>query len=412
MKVVCMQDREILLGITGGIAAYKSAELCRALVKQGAGVQVVMTRAAREFVTPLTLETLSGRLVGTELFSGRLGAVPHIELADRAEILLVAPATADFLARCAQGRAEDLLSALTLAFTGPVLAAPAMNTDMWRNPATRRNVALLAGEHGWRFVDPGSGELACGWSGTGRMAEPDEIVEALAELTRRDLEGRSVLITAGPTAEDIDPVRFLTNRSSGRTGYALARLAARRGAETVLVSGPTALDPPPGVTVVGVRSAVEMDEEVRRRATGVDVVIMAAAVADYRPEKTSDHKIEKSDETLRIELVRNPDILASLGRGREKGSRPLLVGFALETRDLLESARAKLESKGADLLVANLAERSLGGERSEAIILDGTGGEERVGPAEKEIVAERILDRLAALLDEKQGTGRSRVTRL
>ncbi|MFO8070469.1 MAG: bifunctional phosphopantothenoylcysteine decarboxylase/phosphopantothenate--cysteine ligase CoaBC [Polyangia bacterium] len=400
-----MQDKEILLGITGGIAAYKSAEICRALVKRGARVQVVMTRAAREFATPLTLETLSGRPVGTELFSDRLGPVPHISLADRAEIVLVAPATADFLARCAQGRAGDLLSALTLAFTGPVLAAPAMNTNMWRNPATRRNVALLAGEHGWRFVDPGSGELACGWSGTGRMAEPEEIIASLGKLTKRDLEGLRVLIAAGPTVEDIDPVRYLTNRSSGRTGYALARLAARRGAETVLVSGPTALDPPPGVSVVDVRSAVEMDEEVRRRASGVDAVIMAAAVADYRPETTSDHKMKKSDETLRIELVRNPDILASLGRGREKGSRPLLVGFALETRDLLEAARAKLKSKGADLLVANLADRSLGGESSEAIILDDSGGEERVGPADKEIVAARILDRVVARLDEKQGTG-------
>ena len=396
-----MKDRRILLGITGGIAAYKSAELCRLLVKAGARVQVVMSEAACRFITPLTLETLSGRPVPVEMFGRTTGPVEHIDLADDAELLVVAPATADFLARAAAGRASDLISAVTLAFARPVLAAPAMNTNMWNNPATRRNLATLADGHGWRFVDPGRGDLACGWVGEGRMAEPDRIFAAAAGTLRGDLAGRTVLVAGGPTAEDIDPVRYLTNRSSGRMGDALAERAALRGARAILVRGPTALPRPAGVEVVDVRCAVEMRDAVEARADGADAVVMAAAVADYRPAERAEHKLKKrpGEEERELRLVRTPDILAGLGERFAGRDRPVLVGFALETRDLAAAARAKLEAKGADLIVANLAERALGREDDEALILDRDGGAVETGPLDKRALADRILDRVRDLLE-------------
>jgi phosphopantothenoylcysteine decarboxylase/phosphopantothenate--cysteine ligase len=393
-----LNNRRILLGVTGGIAAYKSAELCRLFIRSGAEVQVVMSRAACEFITPLTLETLSGRPVPVEMFERRVGKVQHIDLAGGAEVMVIAPATADYLARSAQGRASDLISAVTLAFGGPILAAPAMNTGMWNNPATRRNIETLSSAHGWRFVQPGTGELACGWSGAGRMAEPAEILEATAKVLAGDLDGRRVLVTAGPTVEDLDPVRFLSNRSTGKTGYAVAAAAARRGAAVILVSGPTALDAPPGVELVAVRSAREMEAAVDERAEDCDAVVMTAAVADYRPAETAEHKLKKADpgEERSVALVRNPDILAGLGRRFADRPRPVLVGFALETRDLVESAKGKLESKGVQLIVANLAADGFGGDDTRAIILGDDGSCAETGDLSKAELAEQILDRLLA----------------
>ncbi len=402
-----LEDRRILLGITGGIAAYKSAELCRLFVKAGARVQVVMSAAAREFITPLTLETLSGRPVKSGMFGPGRAPVEHVALADEAEILVVAPATADFLARSAHGRASDLISAVTLAFAGPVLAAPAMNTVMWQNPATRRNLAVLATEHQWRFVDPGSGDLACGWSGEGRMAEPSAIFECATGMLRGDLTGRRLLVTAGPTVEDVDPVRALTNRSSGRMGFALASSAVRRGAGVVLIAGPVALPDPAGVEVVHVRSALEMERAVNERVDGVDAVIMAAAVADWRPAETATAKIKRGapDEERVIRLVPNPDILAGLGARFRGRSGPVLVGFALETGDLLAAARAKLEAKGVHLLVANLAADALEGPDTVAVILSSDGVAEETGPMPKAALAERIIDRVRDRLPPARPAG-------
>jgi phosphopantothenoylcysteine decarboxylase/phosphopantothenate--cysteine ligase len=335
------------------------------------------------------------------MFEREDGGVTHIELADNSEVMVVAPATADYLARCAHGRANDLIAAVTLAFTGPVLSAPAMNTNMWSNPATRRNVEILSQEHGWRFVEPGTGELACGWTGQGRMAEPAEIAEAIESLLTSDLEGRRLLIAAGPTVEDIDPVRFLSNRSSGRMGYALADRAARRGAEVRLVTGPTSLHLPAGVEAIAVRSAVEMERAVGEHAADSDALIMAAAVADFRPAEAAEHKIKKREHTdgLSIELVPNPDILAGLGRRFVDTERPLLVGFALETRELLAAARAKLEAKRANVIVANLASDALGGAQTSAVVIDDRGHELEFGAVSKADLADHILDLIRERLD-------------
>lgn len=390
-----LKNRAVLLGITGGIAAYKSASLCRLFVKAGADVQVVMSRAACEFITPLTLQTLSGRPVHVEMFGRSVKGVEHIDLADDAELFVIAPATADYLARAATGRASDLISSVTLAFTKQVLAAPAMNTNMWNNPATRRNLETLADLHGWNFVQPGSGELACGWSGEGRMAEPEEIFAAAVSLFKGDLSGRAVLVSAGPTVEDLDPVRFLSNRSSGKMGYAIAAAAARRGADVTLVSGPTALPCPPGVRRIGARSALEMQKAVHEHAGEVDAVIMSAAVADFRPEKVASQKLKKAEgeEERVIKLVRNPDILAGLGaRFSDASSRPVLVGFALETEDLEQAAQNKLAKKGADLIVANLASDGFAGDDNAALILGRDGARRETGRISKAQLAEQILD--------------------
>ncbi len=389
-----MNNRKILLGITGGIAAYKSAHLCRLFVKDGADVRVIMSEAACEFITPLTMETLSGKPVPVKMFGRTAGPLEHIDLPDEAEIMVVAPATADYLARCATGRASDLISSVTLAFTGPVLFAPAMNTNMWNNPATRRNVQTLTEKHGWHIVQPASGDLACGWTGPGRMAEPQEILDAARSLFRRDLVGRRVLVTAGPTVEDLDPVRFLSNRSTGRMGYAIAIAAARRGADVVVVSGPTALPCPTGVQRVDVRSALEMESAVNEEAGACDAVIMSAAVADYRPEQVMEHKIKKEHEgdARVLQLVRNPDILAGLAARFAKKSGPVLVGFALETQNMIESAKAKLQRKGAHIIVANLAADGLGGDNTRATIVDDQERTSDTGPSTKIALADKILD--------------------
>ena len=395
-----LEGKKILLGITGGIAAYKSAELCRRFVKAGASVQVVMTRAACEFITPLTLSTLSGKPVHSEMFGERSGGeVVHIADGEGADLLVVAPCTADFLARAATGRAEDLLSSITLAFDGQVLVAPAMNSNMWKNPAVQRNLSVLTTAHGWRTVSPGTGELACGWTGPGRMAEPEEIFVASETLFRADYRGKRVLITAGPTVEDLDPVRFISNRSSGKMGYAVAAAASERGADVILVSGPTALPCPHGATRIDVRSALEMEKAVLENIEGCDAAIMAAAVADFRPEALSDRKLKKKPgETERVvRLVPNPDILAGLGVRFAGCERPFLVGFAVETENLESAALAKLEKKGARMIVANLASDGFDGDDNKVVVVEREG-RQPLGPASKKQLAHNILDLMAARL--------------
>jgi phosphopantothenoylcysteine decarboxylase / phosphopantothenate---cysteine ligase len=349
---------KIALGVTGGVAAYKAAELVRRLQQENLDVQVVMTRAAREFITPLTFAALTGKKVITEIFGSQdstpanvESAIEHIAVAQRIDLLLVAPATADILGKFAHGIADDFLSTLYLATKAPVIVAPAMNVNMWEHPATQENLEKLRAR-GVHVVDPDEGYLACGMTGSGRLASTDAIVQKVRDVLglRRDLVGQTILVTAGPTCEDIDPVRFLTNRSSGKMGYALAEAALRRGARTILVSGPTDLTVPDGAEWVPVRSTEEMRCAVGERAADATVVIMAAAVADYRPAAAMSQKIKRANERLTLELEPTPDILAELGR--RKGNQ-VLVGFAAETDRVAENARAKLKNKAADMIVAN-----------------------------------------------------------
>jgi phosphopantothenoylcysteine decarboxylase / phosphopantothenate---cysteine ligase len=415
----------ITLGVTGGIAAYKSAELVRRLQDEGHTIQVVMTRAAREFITPLTFAALSGQRVISDLFSnepsaaGSLeSAIDHIAVAQRTDLLLVAPATADVLAKFAHGVADDFLTTLHLAVTAPVVVAPAMNVNMWQHAATQENVATLRA-HGVRIVEPSAGYLACGMIGSGRLAELDAILFAVRETLSgaqpgmavpQDLSGETVVVTAGPTCEDIDPVRYLTNRSSGKMGYAIAAAAARRGAKVTLVSGPTALATPEGVERVDVRSAEEMRGAVRARFAGCTVGIFAAAVADYRVAEQSSEKIKRGKEPLTLRLEPNPDILAAMAR--EKGDR-LVVGFAAETENVAENARKKLVEKNADLIVANdvTAEGAgFDGDTNVVTMFSRDGRDLPLPRLSKAEVASRILDevlRLRGVLRSKPAAQRA-----
>lgn len=398
------RPRRILLGISGGIAAYKSAELVRLLRAEGAEVQVVMTAAAAEFIGPLTLQALSGRPVRSSLWDAAAeAAMGHIELARWADLILLAPATADLLARLAQGRADDLLTTLCLASAAPLWVAPAMNQQMWAHPATAANLAVLRAR-GVRVLGPAAGEQACGDVGPGRMLEPFQLASAVAlAQPLPGLAGRRILINAGPTYEDIDPVRFLGNRSSGKMGFAIAEVAAAAGAEVCLIAGPVALATPAGVERVDVRSARQMREAVQARAFGVDVFIAAAAVADYRPRECATDKIKKGGETQSLELVRNPDIVAEVAAARASGQkRPLVVGFAAETREVEAYARGKLERKGLDLIAANdVAAPGQGFEGdSNALLLLWPGGERRIGPAHKREVARSLLEAVVERLGE------------
>ncbi len=346
------QGKRILLGVTGGIAAYKSAELVRRLRERGADVQVVMTAAAREFVSALVFQALSGRTVRTDLWdSAAEAAMGHIELARWAELVLVAPATADFLARLAGGRADDLLATLCLATTAPIAVAPAMNRHMWANPATVANVERLR-QRGVHILGPGEGEQACGEVGEGRMLEPDELADRLLDLLPGSgpLRGRRVLITAGPTRERIDPVRFISNRSSGKMGFAVAQAAREAGADVVLVSGPVALATPPGVRRVDVESAEAMLAVVQREVEQADIFVSTAAVADYRPARPAEQKIKKHSERLQLDMERTVDVLASVAA---RPHRPFVVGFAAETESVEQNARAKLLKKNLDMIAAN-----------------------------------------------------------
>jgi phosphopantothenoylcysteine decarboxylase/phosphopantothenate--cysteine ligase len=394
----------VVLGIGGGIAAYKAAELARALMERGVSVQVVMTAAAQEFVRPLTYAALTGRKVITGLFASGAGedtlasAVEHIRVADEADLLVVAPATADLLAKFANGLADDFLSTLYLAFAGPVVIAPAMNTRMWQHPATRRNLAALV-ERGHTIVEPEEGLLACGATGPGRLAEPEGIAEAVMGILQpqRDLEGETVLVTAGPTQEPLDPVRFLSNRSSGKMGYAIAEAAAARGARVILVSGPVDLPEPPGVTVTRVQTAAGMRAAVLEHLAEATIIVKAAAVADYYVPEPAAHKMKKTGGAISLALEPTPDILAEVGRN--KGGR-LLVGFAAETGDVAEEARRKLAAKNCDMVVGNRVGREgtgFGADDNEVVLVTRNGGTVEIPRAPKKVIAGRIFDELLKL---------------
>jgi phosphopantothenoylcysteine decarboxylase / phosphopantothenate---cysteine ligase len=405
--VAAAESRRVLVAVSGGIAAYKVPELVRGLRRAGHTVRCVMTEAASHFVAPLALQTVSGAPVRSALFDAvEEGQIDHIALADWAEAVVVAPATANLLARLCAGLADDLVTTVLLATRAPVLVAPAMNVNMWRHPATAANVARLQ-ERGVRFVGPASGSLACGWEGEGRMAEPAEIQGALELLLGpRSLAGERVLVTAGGTRERIDSVRALVNRSSGKMGFAIAAEAARRGAETVLVAAPSAQPTPSGVRRVDVETALEMRGAVRAELGAATVVVMAAAVADFRPAHAAEHKIKKEalpeGAGLSLELVRNPDILQEISA--ERGSR-LVVGFAAESRDVVEAARRKLQRKGCDLIVANDVSRSDAGFESDrnAVWFVWPGGDvEELPLLSKDDVAGRLLDRVEKLLEGRR----------
>ena len=389
----------VVLGVTGCIGAYKACEVLRELQKRDVDVHVVMTQAATRFVAPMTFEALSRHPVFIDQWAlGEQSDIRHISLADSADLLLVAPATANILGKFARGIADDALSTLYTATRAPVVVAPAMNVNMFSHPAVTENLEILRAR-GVRVVEPGAGYLACGWLGKGRLAEVPEIVEAaMTALVRRtDLAGETVLVTAGPTVEDVDPVRFVSNRSSGRMGYRLAEAARDRGARVILVSGPTALVAPHGIEMVAVRSAEEMARAVASHIGPATIVAMAAAVADYRPATVSPTKVKKTDGPATLEMVRTTDILRSLGKA--KGDR-ILVGFAAETDNLLEHARKKLREKNLDLIVANDVSREdsgFGGEMNAAVLIDRDGGEVDVPRRSKRALADAVWDRVIAI---------------
>ncbi len=392
-----LDGRTVVVGLTGGIACYKACEVVRLLVGAGARVPVIMSAGAQQFVAPLTLQTLSGQPVATDTFSlTQESEIGHIRLADQADAIVIAPATANVLGKLANGIADDLLTTVLLAARAPLVIAPAMNVHMWEHVAVQENLARLIAR-GARVVGPASGALACGYEGAGRLAEPADIVEEVGcALTAQDLRGVRVLVSAGPTREPVDPVRYLSNRSSGKMGYALARVARRRGAEVTLVSGPSALAPPPGVHLVRVTTARDMATAVEEAFPAAAAVIMSAAVADYRPREAAARKLKKDAAGLTLELERTPDILAGLGA--RKGRR-LLIGFAAETHDVAAEARRKLRAKRLDLIVANDVGAPGAGfdtDTNAVRLLDGGGLDEVLPVLDKEEVAARVLDWVAA----------------
>ena len=400
-----LSGKHILLGVTGGIAAYKSAELLRQLRSQGAEVRVVMTAAATEFVTPLTFQALSGQPVHTELLdAGAEAAMGHIELARWADVLLVAPATADFIARMVAGRADDLLSAICLACDCHVAIAPAMNHVMWGNAATRDNIATLAGR-GIQVLGPAEGLQACGEHGPGRMLEPGQLVSAVAELFNSGiLAGQHVLVTAGPTREALDPVRYISNRSSGRMGFAVAAAAAAAGARVTLVTGPVNLSAPAGVQRLDVVSAADMHAAVMSRIAGIDIFIGVAAVADYRPAVPASQKIKKQAEEQSLQLVRNPDILADVAA---LTNAPFTVGFAAETEQVIDHAREKLQAKRINMIAANVVGEQQGFDREDnALHVLWPGGEQPLARASKQQLARQLLDLIARQFDTITREGR------
>ena len=396
---------KVVLGVGGGIAAYKAAELARALMERGATVEVILTSAAQQFIQPLTFAALTGRKVITGLFSETpspdetlSSAVEHIRVAQENELLVVAPATADLIAQFAHGLASDFLTTTYLAFTGKVIIAPAMNSNMWAHVATRENVERLKAR-GHVFVEPDSGLLACGTVGPGRLAEPVRIAEMVmrAAVGRHDLDGETVLITAGPTQEPLDPVRFMSNRSSGKMGYALADAAVARGARVILVSGPVSLSPPYGVETIRVTTALEMRDVVMERLAESTIIIKSAAVADYHVASVPSQKVKKTAAKVSIDLDPTPDILAECGQ--KKGDR-ILIGFAAETQNMVEEAKRKMKSKNCDMVVGNLvSQQGIGFEsdQNEVTLVLRTGEVERIAQAPKREIADRILDRVQRL---------------
>ncbi len=410
-----LAGKKVVLGVSGGISAYKAAELVRLLKQADADVRVVMTRAACEFITPLTLQTLSGHAVAKDLFDPADEAqIGHIRLADEADLVLVAPATANVIARLACGLADDLLAAVVLATRAPVILAPAMNVNMWENPLTQANLRRLIETGRFATVGPDRGELACGWIGAGRLVDPAEIVaaaqaakglggarDAAASATGGWLADRKIVVTAGPTYEALDDVRFLGNRSSGKMGFALAESAARGGAAVTLVSGPVALSTPSGVSRVQVESTAQMQAALTTAAAGADIVVMTAAVSDFRPSVKAAGKLSRHDAVAPIELRANPDLLAELARSRQS-ARPMLVGFAAErsadAADLAARARRKLVEKGCDVVVANdvgTPGLGFGSDRNAVTMVFRDGREVRLGPAQKILLADQIWHALS-----------------
>jgi phosphopantothenoylcysteine decarboxylase/phosphopantothenate--cysteine ligase len=396
------KEKTVIIGVTGGIACYKAVELVRLLVKDSFAVQVIMTRAAMEFVTPLTFQTLSGKPVATETFSlTQESEIGHINLADSADLFVIAPATANVIGKIAAGIADDLLTTVLMATQAPVLIAPAMNIHMYENPILQENIRKLR-RIGYHFMEPAEGYLACGYEGKGRLPEPEKILEEIRSLLKKkDLLGERFLITAGPSREPLDPVRYISNRSSGKMGYALARAALRRGAEVVLVSGPSAIEPPSAVRLIPVNTAAEMRRAVLEQFPECTAVIMAAAVADYRPVDASSNKLKRGKAPLDIRLEPNPDILGELGR-RKNGK--LLVGFAAETEELIVNATRKLHEKNLDLIVANdvtQAGSGFDGDTNIATIVDRSGASDSLSLMTKDELADRIYDHLLALKDKR-----------
>ena len=394
-----LTNKTILLGVTGGIAAYKAAALASALVKQHAAVEVVMTKNATEFVTPLTFEQLTGRRCMVDTFDRNfVHQVEHIALAERTDLVMIAPATANVAAKLAHGLADDMLTTTVLACRCPKLIAPAMNTNMYENPVTQDNLEILR-RYGWDVIEPASGRLACGAVGKGKMPEPEDLVQHILRYigAEHDLAGKKVLITAGPTQEALDPVRFLTNHSTGKMGYALARMAMLRGAEVTLVSGPTSIAPPPFVKVVPIRSAQDMFEAVAAAAPNADFIFKAAAVADYTPADYNDNKIKKKDGDMAIPLKRTQDILKYLGENRREGQ--VICGFSMETENMLENSRAKLLKKNVDMICANnLKVEGAGFQGNTNVITMITKDDVVELPLmDKEEAAHAILDRILSL---------------
>ena len=397
-----MKGRKVIVGVTGGIAAYKAAELVRLLGREGADTRVAMTRHATKFITPLTLETLSGNRVISDMWAPETHPLDHITWGQDSDLILIAPATADFIGKMAHGIGDDFLSTLVIAATARILLCPSMNTQMYLSQAVQENLRILKAR-GCAIMEPGSGELACGTEGPGRLPDPEDIVEeARILLSKQDLAGLKILVTAGATMEPLDPVRYMSNRSSGKMGYAVARAAGMRGAKVTLVSGPAALKAPRHVSVSRVKTAEEMRQAVLADCRQYDVIIKAAAVLDWRPKEASEQKIKKGRGIQTLELVENPDILAELGCSRGS-SRCLLVGFAAETQDLLANAQEKLKKKNLDLIVVNDVSREDAGFESETNavkILYRDGGMEELPLMSKQEVADQLLDRIKTLWEK------------
>lgn len=395
-----LKNKTIILGVTGGIACFKAAALASKLKKHHADVQVIMTENAAKFVTPMTFEQITGNKALVDTFDRNfVHSVEHISAAQRADFVLIAPATANIIAKLAHGIADDMLTTTVLACTCGKAIAPSMNTAMYENPVTQDNIGILR-KYGWEIVEPASGRLACGTSGKGRLPEPEELLEVClhAAAHEKDMAGKKVLVTAGPTRESIDPVRFLTNHSSGKMGYAVAKAAARRGAEVTLVSGPTSLPVPAYVDFVPAETAGEMYEAVISRAGEADIIVKAAAVADYRPRETADHKLKKKEGELNIELERTKDILAALGENKRPGQ--FLCGFSMETEDLVENSRKKLEKKNLDMVAANSLKTDGAGFSVDTNVLTliTRDGEKELPLMSKDEAADRLLDEIMKIV--------------
>ena len=399
-----LEGKNVVLCVTGGIAAYKAADLTSRLRKKGASVYIIMTESATHFITPLTLEVLSGNRVVTDMFDRAFTwEVEHISLATRADVFVIAPATANIIGKAAHGIADDMVSTTLMATRAPIVMAPAMNTNMYENPVVQQNMELLR-ERGVCFAAPVSGHLACGDTGSGKLADPADIVRVIEDaLTPKDLSGLSVLVTAGPTREAMDPVRFLSNHSTGKMGYAIAERARARGARVTLISGPVALTPPEGVEVVPITSALDMYDAVLSRLPRLDWVIKAAAVGDYRPATCADDKLKKKQDDMSVALVRNPDILKEIGA--RKNDHQTVCGFSMETRDLINNSRAKLEGKNCDMLVANNLRTAGAGfahDTNVATLLYRDGSAESLDLMAKDSLADIVLDRMLAIHQKKE----------